>query len=378
MSGPPAAMAVLIEPAPYMVRLLDELRAQWAGPVDGWFIGASVTQGWSGAQEGQGYGILPRSQAAALGALWREMRRTQPAIVFVAGWSHPLIVAAILMARLSGARVVSMSDTWTSASSGLRALSRRRLLRLVHRFTPAGRRQARYLRAQGVPADRIFPANMTSDTAGIRAALAGAAPNRRQRLRAEMGVADHDPVFLFVGRLEPVKGPDLLLAAFTALPGTQDARLVVVGDGTMRDQVIAAAALDPRILFRGRLEGEALWEQFAAADILVVPSRSEAWGLVVNEALAAGLGVIVHDCCGCIDDLVIAGETGTVVPTGDAAALRQSLLDLCRDPARIATFKRNGAALIATWTTQAWAANILAAWRDALGASPARRDATCA
>lgn len=366
MSGSHAAMAVLIEPAPYVVRLLEELQAQWFGTVHGWFIGAAITQDWRPEGERPNYGILPSAIGTAFWMLWLEMRRTRPSVVFVAGWSHPVVIAAIVMARLSGARVVSMSDTWTSTSRGARALSKRLMLRLIHAFTPGGLRQARYLREQGVPSGKIFPACMTSDTHAIRAFMASEGPDRRAALRAGMGVSDEAVVFVFVGRLEPVKGPDLLVEAFTAASGGETSRLVMVGDGTMRDMVVAAAAREPRILYRGRLEGAALWAEFAAADALVVPSRSEPWGLVVNEAMSAGLAVVLHDCCGCIEELVIDGETGVVVPAGDAAALCSTLDALSREPARVADLGRAAERRVRGWTTEAWALNIVATWRHAL------------
>ncbi|WP_165775193.1 glycosyltransferase family 4 protein [Mameliella alba] len=366
MSAPHTAMAVLIEPAPYIVRLLEELQAQWTEPVQGWFISASFTQDWRQDGDKPIYGILPRSKGRALRKLWLEMRLTRPSVVFVSGWSHPLIIATIVMARLSGAKVVSMSDTWTSTSRGMRAMFKRLVLRLIHAFTPGGARQARYLRTQCVPPGQIFPACMTSDMRAIHAFMATEGPDRRAVLRTEMGVTDDTVVFLFVGRLEPVKGLDLLIEAIGTESGAEMARLVIVGDGTERNMVVAAAGRDPRLIYRGRLEGEALWAEFAAADVLVVPSRSEPWGLVVNEAMSAGLAVVLNDCCGCIDDLVVQGETGLVVPTGDAVALRGALDTLARDPLRVVEMRRAAETRIQGWTTEAWAANIVAAWLEVL------------
>lgn len=366
MTGQKTAMAVLIEPAPYILSLIEEMRAQWSGDVHAWFLHASVTQNWVSKEEVVRFGILPSAEVRAVATLWNEMRRGQPAIVFVAGWGHPLVIASIIMARLLGARVVSMSDTWTSTSGGLRSWLKRRVMNLIHAFTPGGSPQARYLRAQGVSADRIFPGRMTSDISAIRAFVSNRGSACRSASRGAIGVAETDVVFLFVGRLEHVKGPDLLLEAFANASLAKSARLVVVGDGMLRDQVASAAANDSRILFRGRLEGAALWSEFAAADVLVVPSRLEAWGLVVNEAMAAGLTVVVHDCCGCIDDLVVHGETGLVVPTGDPVAMRSALNALSSDPARVALLRRNAAKHIDCWTTEAWARNIVTAWEAAL------------
>ena len=70
----------------------------------------------------------------------------------------------------------------------------------------------------------------------------------------------------------------------------------------------------------------------AAADLFVLPSRHEPWGVVVNEALAAGLPVVLSDRVGAAADLLVDGENGRLVPAGDAVALANALEDLCRDP----------------------------------------------
>lgn len=366
MSVQHAAVVVLIEPAPYVVRLLEELQAQWNGPVHGWFIGSAVTQDWSRDCDRPNYAILPASKRRAFWALLLEIRRIKPRVVFVAGWSHPLVIAAIVNAHLSGARVVSMSDTWTSKSCGARALSKRLVMRLIHAFTPGGMRQASYLEEQGVPTDKIFPACMTSDTHAISSFIANEGSDRRASLRANMKISQDETVFVFVGRLEPVKGLDLLIEAFGSITSAKTARLVIVGDGTMRNTVVDAAARDTRIIYRGRLEGAALWAELAAADVLVVPSRSEPWGLVINEAMSAGLAVVLHDCCGCIDDLVVDGETGIVVPTGDAAALRAALARLSHNRVLVEKMRQAAQTRIRGWTTENWATNILVAWQKTL------------
>nr|WP_230980182.1 glycosyltransferase family 4 protein [Oryzicola mucosus] len=218
---------------------------------------------------------------------------------------------------------------------------------------------------------------MTVDVSAATAFLSQERLRRRREVREALGVAEDAPVFLYVGRLEPVKGPDLLLAAFNREEVSKSARLIVVGDGTMRGKIEAAARADPRIVSRGRLEGPALWAQFASADVLVVPSRSESWGLVVNEALVAGLTVIVADCAGCIGDLIQDEVNGLIFPTHSVEALGSALARLSHGPALRTFLKGNAAATIADWTTEAWAGNILAAWRDSLSdRQPGLQDAT--
>lgn len=362
----PPALCVLIEPAPYILRLTEELARAWSAPVRTAFVAGALTQAWGEMRETENARILPQGTRPAIAALWREMRTHRPGVVFVAGWSQPVIIAAIIMGSILGAKIVSMSDTQASHSSGPRVWFKKAIMRLIDRFSPGGIRQERYLIAQGIAPERIFPGRMTSDIQAIRDLHASHAARSREEIRLQLDIADYAPVFLFVGRLEPVKGPDILLQAFTRAQLPPSARLLVVGDGSMLDEVTAVAATDPRICVLGRLQGQSLWAHFFAADVLVVPSRNEPWGLVVNEALAAGAALIVADSVGCIDDLVNPEVNGLVVPTEDVASLAHALALLAEDGPLRAKLRDNAPASIEQWTSQAWANNVIEAWTDSL------------
>lgn len=364
--GQAPVMCLFIEPAPYITRLDQELKKQWPGRVSTWFVSDATSQKWDSLSENNDFHILPKGKIAALCALWRSILQYHPKIIFVAGWSHPVIIGAIMMAKLAGARVISTSDTWKSESTGIRKWGKKSVLRMIDRFTPGGKRQAKYLRDIGVPENHIFPANMTVDTKAMQVFFAKYGAEHRRIIRHELGIDDRGPVFLFVGRLESIKGMDLLLSAFGEFDPSVEARLVIVGDGTLRREAENAMERDTRIVYRGRLEGEALWAQFAAADVLVAPSLSEPWGLVVNEALSAGLAIVVSDEFGCTDDLINPEQNALIVPTGNQVAVSEVLKRLSSDPHLLERLRGNAMQSVEGWTTEAWAANILAAWWDAM------------
>jgi len=163
-------------------------------------------------------------------------------------------------------------------------------------------------------------------------------PGPRAEARAELGLAGAGPVVLFVGRLQPLKGPDVALAAFARLAGDlPEARLVVVGgpSGPQGDEEVArlhraaaAAGLVDRVIFRPPVPHEALADYYRAADVLVVPSRSESFGLVAAEAQACGLPVVAA-AVGGLSHAVADGQSGILVSGWDpgdfAAALRRVL-----------------------------------------------------
>jgi glycosyltransferase involved in cell wall biosynthesis len=124
--------------------------------------------------------------------------------------------------------------------------------------------------------------------------------------------------YLFIGRFIERKGIDVLVDAFRRLDGGE---LWIAGEGPLDGLVASAASADPRIRLMGYADGEGLADLYRQADVLVVPSLYEPWGLVVHEGLAWGLPVIVTDEVGAADDLIDHGVNGYVVPPGSAEAL---------------------------------------------------------
>lgn len=145
------------------------------------------------------------------------------------------------------------------------------------------------------------------------------------------------PKILFCGQMIPRKGVDLLIAAFRRLlrDGYQ-AELVLVGRQADLQAMLQGVSDEvmSRIHYLGFKAPEDLPEVFADADVFVLPSRYDGWGVVVNQAIGAGLPVICSDAVGAAEDLVIHGENGYVVPAEDAEALYAALQALLEDPRR--------------------------------------------
>jgi glycosyltransferase involved in cell wall biosynthesis len=139
------------------------------------------------------------------------------------------------------------------------------------------------------------------------------------------------PRWLAVGRLSRYKGFDVLLHALADVP---DARLVIVGDGECGASLRETAAtlgVASRVRFAGALDDATLLAAYAAADAFVLPSlnRGEAFGLVLLEAMRARLPVVASAIQGSgIGEVVENGDSGLLVPPGDAAALAQALAQM--------------------------------------------------
>jgi glycosyltransferase involved in cell wall biosynthesis len=243
-----------------------------------------------------------------------------PDVVVAGGggiWSSPADIAALAARRRHGWGVVPW---WGSFSRPQPTLARRlanpwvkTFMRSCDAWLVYGSRQARDVVELGADPERVVVAPVT--------ALVPESPP------AARPPADGKTRYLFVGRLIERKGLDVLLEAFARVDGGE---LRIAGDGPLREMVEAAAARDPRISLIGHVAGDALTGAYGDADVLVVPSLYEPWGLVVHEGLAHGLPVITTDQVGAADDLIERGVNGYVAAAGSAEELAEAMTAVAR------------------------------------------------
>jgi len=175
---------------------------------------------------------------------------------------------------------------------------------------------------------------------GVDAARVAIRPNgfpatrpaaRSGRLRARLGLSEREPLVLSVGRITRKKGLDLLVDAMRDVP---DASLAIVGpddrDGTsaLIERLRAANGLGERVRMVPPLGEEVPLDVYGEADVFVLPSRGESFGMVAAEAAAAGTPSVVTDRCGVAE--LLAGKGALVVPC-ERNAIRDALLELLRD-----------------------------------------------
>jgi glycosyltransferase involved in cell wall biosynthesis len=272
----------------------------------------------------------------------------RPATLLVTGWHRLPLIQLAIAARRRRIPVLARGD---STGAGRRRLHRRLLLRawlrLFAGFLVVGSRNREFYRELGIDDARIFDCPHFVDNRRFTAAAERALP-RRAELRLRWRAADDSLVVLFCGKLIPEKNVGELLEAFaTASTSAAGLRLVIVGDGPLRGELQAQAErLGVRAAWCGFQNQSQLPESYAAADLLVLPSRSETWGLVVNEAFASGLPVIASDRVGCVPDLVHPGKTGAVYRSGHPEELAARLLQAAANPAWLRRAGEEGRRLV--------------------------------
>ena len=215
---------------------------------------------------------------------------------------------------------------WTrsvTAKSGLARAVRRRsltsLLRRAHAVFCIGSSAAEAYKGLGADPAKLFVIPYCCDTS--RYAAADAAAVEAVRAKYHLG---GKTVFLFSGQLIERKGVDLLIRAFADLArSTHDVALLILGEGPLRARLEASLPPDlkTRVHFAGHVEQEALPPCFHASQVFVFPTRHDGWGVVINEACAAGLPVISTDAAGAARDLVADGQNGFIVPRDDGNQL---------------------------------------------------------
>jgi glycosyltransferase involved in cell wall biosynthesis len=287
--------------------------------------------------------------AVANRGVGRRLAELRPDVVAVGGWNQPAFWQAYRFARRrSLPLLVWIESTGRDARTGNRVWesAKRRFVRGAAGFFVPGTAAADYARSLGIEDDRIAVAPNAPDL-GVFGARVAEARQDRDRLRHELGL--DGCAFLYVGRLSPEKGADILVRAFAGVPG----ELVVVGDGPDAKRVRSDAPSTVR--FVGRLERDTLPPWFAAADAFVLPSRSDTWGMVLSEAAVAGLPLVASDAAGAAYDLVEEGVNGFRFPVGDEAALRERLQAVAADEGFRRSAGKRSRELAAGHTPEAWA-----------------------
>jgi len=239
--------------------------------------------------------------------------------VVVHGYSHPWMLTAVLLCRMRRVPYLLRGDSVPQGkATGLRRHLRNALARAVVSASGAGlaigRLNEDFYRHYG--ARRVIWAPYSVDDERF----AGPPRTSRSELLSRWDLDDHKPVILFCGKLHPWKRPLDLCAAVKAL--AHDVNVLFVGDGVLADEV--RASLPPgNGAITGFVHQSELPAYYHAADIIVLPSEVENWGLVINEAMAAGVLPVVSDHVGAAPDLVVG--VGEVYPCGDTARLADAL-----------------------------------------------------
>lgn len=175
---------------------------------------------------------------------------------------------------------------------------------------------------------------------------------------------------LFVGRLEPhQKGLEPLVRSLAILPRSVGFELRIIGEdwggAALVRRLASELGVDDRITLVGRVPRENLLREYAAADLLVMPSLFEPFGIVLLEAMASGLPVVASRVGG-IPEVVVDGETGLLVEPGNASEIASAVLRLAESPGLRARMGARGRERARSYSWDVLVPRVLAVYREAL------------
>lgn len=274
-------------------------------------------------------------------AVRRWLRRTRADVLFVLDHSNALFYGRLAARSLDRPAVAAVHRTRRADGSASLGTIDRLLLPWTAAVIAVSEGHATYLRdREGVRGDRLRVVYNGVDPDRFAPALDA---GRRTRERRTLGLPDGATTFGSVAALRPEKNHESLLRAL-ATRDLADAHLVVVGDGARREALEAEAAdrgVAERVHWLGWMDD--VVGVLAAIDALVLPSHPnvETFPMCVLEAMAAGRPAVATDV-GSLDEMIVDGETGWLVPPGNDAALVQALRDAACNP--VETERRGAAA----------------------------------
>lgn len=181
-----------------------------------------------------------------------------------------------------------------------------------------------YFEKNGLKSGQLIPAFHAVDNERFEN-KSGRYSGCAEAFRDELKISDADLVFLFAGKLIPVKNIATLIKAFSKINKKQ-VRLVIVGNGPEEKSLKESYAGIRNLHFLDFQNQKVMPAIYHLCDIFVLPSIGETWGLSVNEAMAAGKAILISDKCGCAIDLVKNGENGYIFKAADKEDLLEKML----------------------------------------------------
>ena len=273
--------------------------------------------------------LLNRGLGAALS-------RVKPDVVLCGGYNYLASWQALAWARKHRVPFLAwIESTSRDARNNHRwvELFKKRFISRCDAFVVPGKSSTEYVRSFNIPPSNIFVAPNAVDSAFFFQKSAEARAEGRL-YREKLGLPER--FFLYVGRLVEDKGVFDLLTAYGQLPRAvqEGIGMVFVGNGpAQRELMCKAAELQCGLIkFAGFVQREELPFYYGLAEACLLPTHSDTWGLVVNEAMACGLPIIITDVAGCMADLVEDQWNGLVVPSGRPSRLTVAMQRIAASP----------------------------------------------
>jgi len=300
--------------------------------------------------------------------MWRALDEIKPEAVAVNGWAGTDAVSALewCMKNRVPAVVMSESTAWDEPRTFWKEWIKGRLVKMCAAGLAGGTPHADYLAQLGLPRDRIFKGYDIVDNDCFEAGAARAR-SKEQGTRNRLGLPEK--YFLASARFVGKKNIPRLIRAYARYRALAEKpeiwKLVLLGDGPLRatlDSQLSTLNLHDHVLLPGFIQYEELPAYLGLASAFVHASTTEQWGLVVNEAMASDLPVLVSNRCGCAADLVQEGVNGFTFDPRDSEQLANLMLKISVGQFPLSDFGAASRRIISGWGPERFAEGL----RDAV------------
>lgn len=287
----------------------------------------------------------------------------KPYVLFIPGWSDKTALAAFKWCLNQDVPTVVMSPSQAldAPRHWYKEWIKRRIVRLYSAGLAGGMPQKRYLESLGIPTERILTGYNVVDNEHFEA---GAREMRKASAKFRKRLQLPKKYFVSSVRFVPKKNLEMLLKAYASYcrSGLKEIwDMVILGDGPLRSRLktlVKQLGLNGKVLMPGFIQYKELPNYYGLAQALVLPSISEQWGLVVNEAMASGLPVIVSNRCGCVEDLVREGENGFVFDPFQEESITQAMIRITRAGKQLSKMGKHSQQIIKAWSPETFAKQV--------------------
>jgi glycosyltransferase involved in cell wall biosynthesis len=325
--------------------------------------------------------LFPESDGREASAVELEMRLSRalngcrPDAVAIPGWSDKGAFAALRWCAQNDTPAILMSESTAHDEPRVwwKESVKRRIVGLYSTALVGGRLHADYLEQLGMSRDRILTGYDVVDNTHFAIGSRQQPSSTPHPFPLPGRGGEGEPFFLASARFIPKKNLFTLLRAYSdyrAAAGASDWKLVLLGDGPLRSALnsqLSTLNLQDSVLLPGFKQYDELPEYYARANAFVHVSTSEQWGLVVNEAIAAGLPVVVSNRCGCVPELVHEGANGFTFDPDDQKQLAKLLARISSmSPAERAQFGQCSSQIASRFPPDRFGKELLSAAEAAL------------
>ena len=259
--------------------------------------------------------------------LWRRISEVKPDVLITEGFFQwtPLVQLWAFVHRVP-VYVGYERTIWTERNnSNLKTYIRKLQDKFVKGYIVNGSETQKYLESIGVSSNKIFTGGMSADSEGLRTGINKMADVEKAQMNSRYKI-ENGIMFLFCGALIERKGIRPLLEAWVLhVKRFPEDTLVVVGGGTLFNELVDKFGAVDSVFIEGRIDYEYVYKYYAIADVFILPTIEDNWSLVVPEAMACGLPIATSIYNGCHPELIHEGENGCTFDTFDQASILKAL-----------------------------------------------------